>query len=121
MPGHSRPSGGCEPPAVAWRPGSAWARSLISLASARSLGGELLALGHLRPLSRLVGLGVPYGHRLRVSGGAGGQRLVPLLAGPLQQAADLAVHPTKVVQQPVAELTHLVGLTHHRRLLLLHL
>jgi hypothetical protein len=31
------------------------------------------------------------------------------------------VHPTQVVQQPIAELAHLVGLTRHRRPLLLHL
>jgi hypothetical protein len=44
-----------------------------------------------------------------------------LLAGPLQQPTDLAVHPTQVVQQPVAELAHLIGLTHHHHPLGLHL
>jgi hypothetical protein len=46
---------------------------------------------------------------------------LPLHAGPLQQPADLAVHPTQVVQQPIAELTHLIGLMHHRRPVGLHL
>ena len=62
-----------------------------------------------------------WGRGLRVGGAAGGQRLVPLLAGPLQQPADLAVHPTQVVQQPIAERAHLIGLLHHHRPLLLHL
>ena len=62
-----------------------------------------------------------WGRGLRVGAAAGGQRQVPLLAGPLQQPADLAVHPAQVVQQPIAELAHLVGLLHHRRPLLVHL
>jgi hypothetical protein len=48
-------------------------------------------------------------------------RLVPLHAVPLQQPADLTVHPTQVVQQPITELAHLIGLMHHRRPLPLYL
>ena len=60
-------------------------------------GGALPAVGPPSPGLRLVGLGAPCGRGLRLGGAAGAQRLVALHAGPLQQPADLAMDPTKVI------------------------
>ena len=79
----------------------------------------LLALGDLGGLGRGLRLGV--GHLRRGSEAADGQGALALLAGTLQEAADLAVDPAEVVQQAVAELAHLLGLAEQRRPLLLDL
>ena len=59
-------------------------RSLITLAAARSRDGERLALGHHCGLGLCLGAGVLCGRRRCVDAAVGGERLVPLLAGPLQ-------------------------------------
>src|SRR6266508_2685549 len=76
-------------------------------------GRRLRRLGRLldHKVRRSIGLG---------PGGAAGHRWLLLLAGPLQQRADVAMHPTQILQQPVAELPHLLGLGIQRCPLLLH-
>src|SRR6266508_2761349 len=93
---------------------------------AAGIGGCLHGLGRLGrgSPSRLGGLLNKVRWRIGLGpGGVVGQRRLPILvpAGPLQQGADVAMHPTQILQQPIAELPHLLRLGIQRRPLLLHL